>query len=161
MFGKTVKEENTASVIPASMPEEPVYTAPAPVVTVETIIGEGARLVGTLTVKSLLRIDGVVEGEVISDNKVVISEKGLIKGNVTASHICLGGEINGNIHSLEKTEILSTGRMYGDIQTKTMVMDENAVFEGKCTMAQSPSRDSGVQETDYLPDLSDEDMINL
>ena len=64
---------------------------------------------------------------------MVVSEKGLIKGNISAENFTLGGELTGNAKVRGKAEILSTGKLYGDILTKTLIMDESAVFDGKCS----------------------------
>lgn len=104
---------------------------------IDTIIGEGTRLEGTLHCKTLLRIDGIIEGDVIVESKLVVSETGLIKGNITAASLTLGGELTGNAEIEEKTEILATGKLFGDIVTKVLIMDENAVLDGKCRMPNS------------------------
>lgn len=143
MFGKT-----TPPPVTETKPEHetPVFFEPDPIPAptpapppkspdkIDTIIGEGTRLIGTLQCKTLLRIDGVIEGDVISEAKVVVSERGLIKGNVTAQSLTLGGELTGNAEIRDKTEILATGKLYGDIVTKTMIIDENGILDGKCTM---------------------------
>ena len=143
MFGKPSNEPKPETEFPSLAAE------PEPVERIDTIIGEGTRILGTLHCKTLLRVDGVIEGDVISDSKVVVSEKGLIKGNISAENFTLGGELTGNAKVRGKAEILSTGKLYGDILTKTLIMDESAVFDGKCSMTKA------VEELkkDTLPDL--------
>lgn len=155
MFGKSNQETKPyqeippADVSPALPPEPFPAPAPKPPIQIDTIIGEGTRIVGTLHCKTILRIDGIVEGDVHSENKVVVSEKGLLKGNVSAEHFTLGGELSGNAKVRGKAEILSTGKLYGDILTKTLIMDENAVFDGKCTMTKAEEE----IKKEELPDL--------
>lgn len=152
MFGKTSNEMKSVNDLPPVPAPDPLPTpspAPKPVPRIDTIIGEGTRLIGTLHCKTLLRIDGIIEGDVISEDKVVVSEKGLIKGNVSAECFTLGGELTGNAKVRERAEILATGRLYGDIVTKILIMDENAVLDGKCTM----NRAAEELKKDTLPDL--------
>lgn len=155
MFGKSYSEpKNTETYTtppPLFEPEPAPAPAPKPEPKIDTIIGEGTRIVGTVTCKTLLRVDGIIEGEIISESKVVVSEKGLVKGNISAENMTLGGELTGNAHVREKSEILATGRLHGDIITKTLIMDENAIFEGKCTMNQS-----ALEKMNRIPDVKPE-----
>lgn len=105
-----------------------------------TIIGAGTEVEGSLNVKTSLRIDGVVSGEIHTAGRVILSENGKVKGNISASNIILSGTVEGNLKILEKTEILPSGRLYGDVETKTLVVDEHAVFDGKCTMRKEEAK---------------------
>ena len=76
MFGKPSNEPKPETEFPslAAEPEPAPVPVPKPVERIDTIIGEGTRILGTLHCKTLLRVDGVIEGDVISDSKVVVSE---------------------------------------------------------------------------------------
>lgn len=141
MFGKSKSSNTDVNEIyhlpGMPEPEPPSLSETKQTNKIDTIIGEGTRLVGTLHCKTLLRIDGIIEGDVIAENKLVVSETGLIKGNVTASCLTLGGELTGNAEIDGKTEILSTGKLFGDVVTKVLIMDESAVLDGKCSMPNS------------------------
>ena len=89
----------------------------------DTIVGSNAEFVGNLTFSKILKISGTVKGNIAStedgDAKIIIDEKGLVEGDVTAPVIILQGEVNGNVHSSSKMEIdataLITGNVYYDI----------------------------------------------
>lgn len=104
---------------------------------VNTIIGTGAVFTGKLTVKDTVRIDGEVQGDVKTDAEVILGSTGKINGNVEADTIFAGGYITGNLTAKNKVEISSTAHIFGDVATKVIVIDENAVFQGKCDMGQS------------------------
>lgn len=106
---------------------------------VNTIIGAGAVFDGSLTVKDTIRIDGEVEGDVKTDATLIVGSSGKIKGNVEAESVFTGGCIYGNLKVQNKVEASSTAKIYGDITTKVIVIDENAVFQGKCDMGQQKS----------------------
>ena len=103
---------------------------------VNTIIGTGAVFSGNVTVKDTIRIDGEVEGDVKTDAILIVGSSGKIKGNVEAETVFTGGCIYGNLTVQNKVEASSTAKIYGDIKTKVIVIDENAVFQGKCDMGQ-------------------------
>ena len=56
-----------------------------------------------------------------------------------AESVFNGGCIYGNLTVQNKVEASSTAKIYGDITTKVIVIDENAVFQGKCDMGQQKS----------------------
>jgi len=123
--------------------EKPIFPTRSPQMTtntdkVDTIIGPGSLIKGDLHSRGTLRIDGNVEGNIRSDSTVIIGEKGMVKANVTAALVVIGGTVHGNVHGREKVEVLSTGRMYGDVTTAAskFVVAEGVIFEGRCTMNQ-------------------------
>ena len=55
------------------------------------IIAAGTKIVGKVSVESDFRLDGEVEGDIFGKSKVVIGEKGNLKGSLT----CANAEIIG------------------------------------------------------------------
>lgn len=110
---------------------------------VSSVIGAKTVVEGTLKGYELLRIDGLVKGKVESDGKVIIGRGGMVEGTVEAVEIFVGGTINGNLFASEKVEANPTGEIYGDICTKRLIVDDNAVFEGRCKM---------LKENESLPE---------
>ena len=109
----------------------------APVGPITCTIGETTVIEGTFTASEATRIDGKITGDVKVDGALTIGEKGEINGDVTALSLITAGKITGNIKIDDSIEILSTASIRGDIACKTMVMDENAFFEGNCKMNRS------------------------
>ena len=62
--------------------------------------------------------------------------KAKIVGNVSAAEAIIGGEVYGDIVAPDKIEITETARVIGNIQTKVIVVDEKAVFQGSVDMYQ-------------------------
>lgn len=115
---------------------------------VNTIIGEGAVFTGDLKVKDTVRIDGEVTGDVKTDSVLILGSTGKIEGNVEADTIFAGGTIKGNLTAGYKVEASSTAKIYGDITTKIIVIDENAVFQGKCDMSGQKTESSSEEKTE-------------
>ena len=99
-----------------------------------TIIGPGAVFNGDLTAPEAVRIDGIVNGNCTCDKNLVLGPEGQIEGNIKAQDIIISGKVNGDITVRGKMEILSTGRVKGDITARSLVVDEDAYFDGRCTM---------------------------
>lgn len=101
---------------------------------IDSLIGENIKVIGKIEGKGNLRIDGIVEGDIIYDGNMVIGESGKVIGNIKAASISLAGTVNGNISSSSKVEIFDTGTLIGDLEVSTVVIHENARFEGTCKM---------------------------
>ena len=83
--------------------------------------------------KGTLRVDGRVDGRVNADC-VIVSETAVIKGEVTAKRIVVGGKIEGNLHAQEIVEIAASGKILGDIFTNKLSVMEGGEFNGKVEM---------------------------
>ena len=90
-------------------------------------------LQGKLVVKGTLRIDGLVQGRVNADC-VVLSEAGVIKGEVKTGKIFVGGEIEGILWAQEIAEIRATGKVQGNIFTNKFSVIEGGEFNGTIEM---------------------------
>ena len=103
---------------------------------ITSFIAAGAILDGPFTAKESTRIDGTINGNVSVNGSLIVGQEGKINGAVSATNLFLAGEINGNVTaSTGKVEISDTGKLIGDLSAKTLVIDENAVFQGQCQMA--------------------------
>lgn len=101
---------------------------------VDTIVGAGTLFVGDIHVKGTLRIDGRVEGKVISSGDVVVGETGALEAEVRGRSIKLAGTLKGNAFASGTLELASTGKLYGDIEVGKVVISDGAVFQGQCKM---------------------------
>ncbi|RUT51115.1 bactofilin family protein [Campylobacter fetus] len=95
-----------------------------------TIISEGAYIQGELTLKSMLYVDGKVDGAIRSDNTVVIGKNGNIKGVIFAQKVVINGIFEGNIDA-EFVDILNGSFVSGDILAANLSIESGAKFNGK------------------------------
>lgn len=101
---------------------------------ITTLVGEGAELDGDFSARGSARIDGYIGGNVTVEGTLIIGVSGRISGDVTADAVIVGGEVQGNIIAPKKAELANTAKVLGDIKTAVIVIDEHAVFQGKCSM---------------------------
>ncbi len=102
-------------------------------------IDAGTRLVGELRFKDTFRIDGQLEGKVISEGNLVIGERGRVEGELRVRNVFVSGEFRGSIHEAHRVEVGATGRVYGEVQTQALVVEDGAILEGSSSMGGSPS----------------------
>lgn len=101
---------------------------------ISSIIGADMVVEGTIKGTDAIRIEGTLMGDVCSEGTLVISSTGKVVGNVKGSNIMVAGTIEGDLYSGGRTEVAATGRIIGNIRTKSLIIDENAVFQGQCMM---------------------------
>jgi cytoskeletal protein CcmA (bactofilin family) len=101
---------------------------------IDTLIGKNTKFEGTITSKGTVRLDGELVGDMISEGNIVIGEAGKVKGNITCHSIIVSGTVEGNVICKEQLRLTNTASLYGDIEVKSFIVDENAVFEGSCKM---------------------------
>lgn len=99
-----------------------------------TIVGSSVHLTGAIKDSSDITIFGSVEGEVVSDTKVIIEESAYVKGPVTANEIVLSGFVNGTVTAKQKLELNASGTIKGNIETEDLLIHSGATFIGKCNM---------------------------
>jgi len=99
-----------------------------------TILGKGSVFVGNITVEHSLRIDGRVKGDVIAGDTLVVGTDGEINGNIKIKNLVLGGKIIGGVSAPGRTVLESKAELHGELRTGKLVIDEGAVFDGKCSM---------------------------
>ena len=125
---------------------------------VGTIIGPGAILDGPLTTKDSTRIDGTVNGNVTISGALIVGQEGKINGTVSAMNAYVAGEITGNVSTPQgKVEISDTGKVIGDITCKGIIIDENAVFQGKCDMTSIDKSSAEIAKERAVADKSSEE----
>lgn len=101
-----------------------------------TFLGKGATFKGDLTVKGTLNVDQNFEGHINSDI-LIISEAGVVEGNVIADFIVCKGKINGNATALKKLELLCNGSITGDVHAPAMNIVEGARLNGRCYVSRT------------------------
>jgi cytoskeletal protein CcmA (bactofilin family) len=106
---------------------------------------EGTKIVGDLISESNIRIDGEVHGNVTTTAKVVIGETGLIKGNLTCQEADIEGKIEGKLLIEALLILREQAKVYGDIHTAKLHVEEGAVFLGECKMTAT-----GAQRSDTV-----------
>ena len=114
---------------------------------ISTIVGKGCVMEGDFLAAGSARIDGTVNGNVTVNGMLVLGVFGKVNGNIKAEAALIAGEVIGNIDAEQKLEASANAKIFGDIKTNCLVIDEAAVFQGKCDMNQEhpTGKKSGVK----------------
>ena len=104
----------------------------------------GSKIVGKIFADTDFRIDGEVEGTITCNGKVVIGQKGILKGSISCVNAEIIGSVEGDIVVTETLSLRGTAVIKGDVKTKILMVEPNAVFNGTCSMKDS----SGVSSAE-------------
>lgn len=102
-----------------------------------TMIGEGASFEGSVILPHAIRIDGAFKGKIDASEMLTIGNSGVVEADIKAKSIIIGGKLSGNILAAERIELESKASFIGDLQTRDLVINEGALFHGKCSMKEN------------------------
>jgi cytoskeletal protein CcmA (bactofilin family) len=102
---------------------------------IDSLIGIGTRIEGSVNFKGGLRVDGEICGNVTAlpdqASTLVLSEKARIDGEIRVSHLVVNGTINGPVFATEFLELQASSRVKGDVHYNNLEMQLGAVVEGR------------------------------
>ena len=101
-------------------------------------LAEGTEINGDIRFPDELHIDGRLTGRVMSSTgRLTVGHSGSVEADIRVGTASSGGTIVGTLVAEVRVEILATGRVYGNIHSPALIIEEGAVFEGHCEMAKS------------------------
>ena len=90
---------------------------------------------GTIKFEKIMNVDGKFEGELIADHgELIVGKTGTVKANVKVKNATIEGRLDGNIEVAEKVVLKQNAQLIGDLQAKTLVIEEGVVFVGHCNV---------------------------
>ncbi|HYM59820.1 MAG TPA: polymer-forming cytoskeletal protein [Thermoanaerobaculia bacterium] len=97
-------------------------------------LDRGSAFKGELEFEDTMRIDGRFNGRIVSKNELIVGESAMIEGDIHVGRVAISGTVIGKITADQRVEIHRNGKVYSDIDTPALVIEEGAIFQGNCTM---------------------------
>ena len=101
---------------------------------IKAYMGQDTVFNGTLNFNGTVRVDGKFEGQVFTDDTLIIGETGQIIAEVTAGTIICMGRIEGTLMATKKVEIHANSRVIGSIKSPALYVELGGVLDGTCDM---------------------------
>ena len=101
-------------------------------------IDQGSEFSGKLCFKDTVRIDGKLEGEITSDNTLIVGETGEIRASIVSEVVIVSGLVEGDVVANRQLTLQKTARLHGDVQTGSLLVEDGAVLNGTVKMGGSP-----------------------
>src|SRR3990172_10545904 len=100
-------------------------------------IDEGSEIEGKYTFSGTLMLNGRLRGEIVSNDRLIVGEKGIVNASIRAGVVLVEGEVVGNINASERVELRGKARVYGDIEAPVVAVEAGGLFEGHCRMTKA------------------------
>ncbi|MCQ2228438.1 MAG: polymer-forming cytoskeletal protein [Bacteroidales bacterium] len=100
------------------------------------IIGAGTKIVGDIDTNGDLRVDGIIEGNIVSKGKLVLGQGGNIKGTIKCSNAEISGTFDGKVEVSELLSLRNTAVFKGEMTIGKLSIEPGATFNGSCNMAE-------------------------
>ena len=93
-----------------------------------SLLGREIKIIGKISSKGALQLDGVLEGE-ITASKLVIEKSAKVVGSVNSDDLVIKGRIIGPVYG-KKVRFGSSARVEGDTFHETIAIEDGAYYEG-------------------------------
>jgi cytoskeletal protein CcmA (bactofilin family) len=105
-----------------------------PAAKVETVVGAGIALQGTLTGQGGVRLEGSFEGKIQLEGLLVVGETAkVISEEIRAHSVSVAGTVQAN-NVASRVHITRTGRIWGDVTTGSLSTEEGGFLKGRVQM---------------------------
>lgn len=101
---------------------------------VVTTLGANTEFEGMMEFKTSVQIDGKFNGEIRTTGMLIVGSQAVVTADVFASIVIVCGEIIGNVTASDRVNILSGGKLNGNIKTAKLKVADGVVFDGHCEM---------------------------
>ena len=95
---------------------------------------------GSLTFDGTVRIDGKFEGEVHTNDTLIIGETGHLVAEISAGTIICRGRIEGTLIASKKVEIHANSRVIGNVKSPALYIELGGVLDGSCDMTENETK---------------------
>ena len=107
-------------------------------------LDRGSSFKGELEFEDTMRIDGKFNGKIRSKNELIVGESAHIEGEIHVGRIAISGTVVGKITADQRVEIHRNGKVYSDVDTPALVIEEGAIFQGNCVMGDKDRKGGSV-----------------
>ena len=126
--------------------------------TLSGFVGSGTVMTGEASFKSMLRVDGRFSGRITSGTgTLIVGAGGQVDANIEVSVCTIHGVVNGDIIAGQRIELGRAGKLNGNIQTPSLIIEQGGIFEGSCKMVQmktASDKPAKVERKDNVLDAS-------
>jgi cytoskeletal protein CcmA (bactofilin family) len=101
----------------------------------DLLLGAGAEFEGKLTFKGTVRIDAKFSGSIVTNDVLVVGEHARIDAEITCGTVVVHGEVNGNIKAKNAVEVHRSGKVRGNLETPSLMVEKGSFLQGEVKMA--------------------------
>jgi len=108
---------------------------------VDTLVGKNSKFVGDILFTGGVHIEGVVEGNLMAEELdkgfVVVSDSGLVKGEIRGPSVIVYGTIQGDVYATGTVELAAGAKISGNVYYNLLEMATGAEVNGNLVHQQN------------------------
>jgi len=101
---------------------------------IQNLIPNGTKIIGTFSSESDIRIDGIIEGDIKTPGKVVVGKTGEIHGSLESSNAYFEGRLIGKLKLTGTLTLKASANIEGEVITEKLSVEPGATFNVSCVM---------------------------
>jgi len=102
--------------------------------TERNVVARNTKIIGDINSEGDFRIDGTLEGALITNGRIIIGAEGFVKGNVTASNADIEGKFSGHLQVENTLSLKASAFISGEVAIGKLSIEPGAIFNATCTM---------------------------
>lgn len=114
-------------------------------------LGPDAEVTGKLSFVGPTRIEGKLRGQVRAADLLVIGAEAVVEASVRAEKLVILGEVRGQVEGAGRVQICAGGKLFGDVETRSLVIEEGATFEGQARMEHPQTQPVAAADSPAVP----------
>jgi len=127
---------------------------------INSTIGEGSVFEGKFYISGSLRIDGKFEGDIKTDEELVVGVTGKVKTDIVAKSVVIAGTVIGNITAYDEVRLLETAKVLGDITAPSITLLRGVVAQGNIMITGGQRKDiQKIVEESYTSGSKSQDHL--
>ena len=103
-----------------------------------SIVAPDLIINGDLHAEGVVRIEGRVSGNVAAGIQILLSQGGVIEGDLSTKEAVLAGEVHGMVVATDRIEVQASAQVHGDIVTPRLLIQEGGRINGAIRMETAP-----------------------
>lgn len=98
------------------------------------VIGKNTKITGEIVSEGDFRIDGTIEGNIITNGRVIIGGSGFVNGKVECTNADVEGKFSGELLVANTLTVKSSANINGDVVIGKLSVEPGAAFNATCAM---------------------------
>jgi len=119
---------------------------------ISAFLGAGTQYHGQFNFQGVVRIDGGVIGDIMSDGVLVLGEEGYVEGRIRVAELVASGRIVGDVEATQRVTLNKSSSLCGNLLAPAVVIEDGAVINGLVRMA--VPQQAGLTEGEAPPALA-------
>ncbi len=99
-----------------------------------TVIGQGITIEGEIASDEPVVVAGTIRGKLVVDGAVSVEAGAVVEADIGATTLSVAGSVIGNVSATDRVDLLTGGRLVGDVRAARVTIADGATFKGNVDM---------------------------